>query len=168
MAAGGLGCKEGGAVIVELPPRVPVAPGLRLIENFVTILLLDELRARRNWIFNQKILRRRAVDRNVHCQRVPNVDGTLEWIELVDNLSIPGGGAQLEVIAGQVEREGALLVELLLGGIVLPLHRPIGAPGSVLADCNHIAAGVKLGGGNIDRKVGAGDGVRRCEMALGD
>jgi hypothetical protein len=104
----------------------------------------------------------------MHGQRVAGHDGTLQRVEPVNDLPVLGGRHQLEVVAGEVERKRALLVELLLGGIVLALHRPVGAPSSLLGHLHHIAPRVELGRGHIEREVGARGRIGRGEMPLAD
>ena len=168
MATTGLGGKKGGVIVVKLAPRIPVLPGRRLVEDVVAIPVLDKLGARRDGVFNQQILRRRAVHRQMHGQRISDDYGAFQRVETVDDLPVFGDGRQLEVVAGQVERERALLVELLLGRIVLALDRPVGAPTAMFAHLHNIATGFELGGSHIEREVGAGGSVRRGEMPLAD
>src|ERR1700721_2440350 len=107
--------------VLKLAPCIPVLPGRGLVQDLVTILLLYELGARWNGVFDQQIFRRRAVHGQMHSERIARHHRTPERVEPVDDLSIFIGGRQLEVVAGKVKRQRSLLIKLLLGGVVLAL-----------------------------------------------
>src|ERR1700744_729257 len=95
----------------------------------------------------------------MNSKRVTGQDWSSQWFEVVLHFAILGDGYQLEVVARQVERQSSLLVELLLGGIVLTLHRPVSPAGAVLGQLNHVTARSKLRRSNIDRQISSGGGI---------
>ena len=168
MAATGLSGENGCAVIEKLAPCVPIVPVSWLVAKVIAILVLYEFCSRRDWILDEQVLGGGSVHCQVDGKRVAGHHWALQRLERVFDLAPLICGHQLEVVAGQIERERALLVELLLGGIVLALHRPVGAPSSLLAHHHCIAPRMQLGGCYIEGEVYSRGRIGRGEMALAD
>ena len=168
MAATGLGGENGRAVIEELAPCIPIVPAGRLVPEVIAILVLYKFCSRGNWILDQQILCGGSVHSQVDGERVAGHDWALQRLQRVFDLACLIRGHQLEVVAGQVERERALLVELLLGGIVLALHRPVGAPSSLLGHDYCVAAWMELRRRYIKLEVYPRGRIGCSEMPLAD
>ena len=99
--------EDGGAVIVELAARIPVAPPRRLVVHFVKLVVLNEFSACGNRVFHQKILTLAAADRHAYGEHISASDRAVQSGEIVGDFLAVIDASEFVIVTGHVELESA-------------------------------------------------------------
>src|SRR5262245_51816504 len=102
-----------GVIVMEFAARIPPAPPVGAVPDFVHIIALHELAARRNGSFHQQVSPLASVHAEPDCNHVAGVHVAGERLEIVNDPVAHLLRRQAVVVAGDVERE-LVVLEILL------------------------------------------------------